>query len=112
MDKSYMEQLIVKLERERTVHGEKFGQNKAHDRCLERFDKLIDQLKAECPCETKLANGTDHTVKGDEFEKAEELKKHGAWLEEHHQPLKAQAVQNQARKIVAKQLNEIDGFDR
>ncbi|MBY0358250.1 MAG: hypothetical protein K2W82_09640 [Candidatus Obscuribacterales bacterium] len=111
MDRNYMEQLIGKLERERTIHGEKFGKNKAHDQCLERFDKLIDQLKAECPCETNIT-GTDHTVKGDEFEKAEALKKQGAWLEEHHQPVKAQAVQNQARKIVAKQLNEIDGFDR
>jgi hypothetical protein len=63
-----------------------------------------------------VATGTeskpDLTVRGDELEDAGKLQKVAEVLEDNHMDEQADAVKKHVRHIVAKELNELDGFDR
>ncbi|MBU6451657.1 MAG: hypothetical protein KGS72_07775 [Cyanobacteria bacterium REEB67] len=54
----------------------------------------------------------DLTVRGDELKDAGKLQKAAQVLEDNDMDEQADAVKKQVRQIVAKELNELDGFDR
>jgi hypothetical protein len=47
MDKIYLENLIKRIEEERSVHDKKFEGKTVHKDCLPRFDQTIARLYEE-----------------------------------------------------------------
>jgi len=52
VDKMYIQNIIERIENERTCHEEKFKGNAVHKNCLPRFDETLTRLRDEL---TKLA---------------------------------------------------------
>jgi hypothetical protein len=42
-----LRQAIQKIEQEREVHDQKFGNNPVHKDCLPRFEKVLDNLRSD-----------------------------------------------------------------
>jgi hypothetical protein len=47
MDRMMLRQAIQKIEQEREVHDQKFGNNPVHKDCLPRFEKVLDNLRSD-----------------------------------------------------------------
>ncbi len=47
MDRMYLKNILEQLEREKSVHGTKFGANAVHAKCLPNFDQAIEKLRKE-----------------------------------------------------------------
>jgi hypothetical protein len=47
MDRMMLRQAIQKIEQEREVHDQKFGNNPVHKECLPRFEKVLDNLRSD-----------------------------------------------------------------
>ena len=47
MDRMYLLTTMENLEREKSVHAEKFGNNSAHANCIPNFEQAIEKLAAE-----------------------------------------------------------------
>lgn len=90
MDKAYIAQARKRLQQERSLHGEKFGNHPGHKTCLERFDIALAKLQRE-------------------------LEPHAVVKNAEEQPslsVLPDGLANQSTAMVAKQLNQLDGFDR
>ena len=111
MDVIYIEQMIATLETKREEHCcGKHSHDKAEN-CLQRFSRLINGLREKLS-PTKPAAETMVTARGDELMKAGKLNEKAEVLEQEHNHQAAQIAKKKARKIVAKELNEMDGFPR
>lgn len=115
MDKSYLQQVLTKLERMKTVHDQEFADNQHHKDCQARIAKALDDL-----CEQEGSKGTgaprldfstSQSALPDAIEKAGQLGSAARRLEEKNDP-QAAPLRRESQKIVAKELNELDGFDR
>ena len=47
MDRMYLKNILEQLEREKSAHPTKFGDNPVHAKCLPNFDQAIDKLRKE-----------------------------------------------------------------
>ncbi len=47
MDKYYINEVIRRIEQEKSVHDDKFVGNPLHKDCLPRFDDVLDKLNQE-----------------------------------------------------------------
>jgi hypothetical protein len=47
MDRAFLKMTIENLERELSVHAQKFGNNPAHANCVPNFEQAIARLQAE-----------------------------------------------------------------
>ena len=45
MDRYYLNELIRRVEQEKSVHDSKFAGNACHANCLPRFDGVIEKLR-------------------------------------------------------------------
>jgi hypothetical protein len=112
MDKSYLKQVIAKLEKERAVHEEKFSDNPAHKDCQPRFDRVIENLKSDLgEEEPRLDFSVSQSALPDAIAPAKDIEAKAQKLEQIGSPA-AQPLHEKARQIVFKELNELDGFDR
>jgi GTPase involved in cell partitioning and DNA repair len=84
-----------------------------HVHRLEGLIVVIDESKTdvEAAQSTRHAQG-ELTARGDELEDAGKLLKVAKELETNHMDSEADCVKEHVRDLVAKQLNEFDGFDR
>jgi len=115
MDRYYLQDLISQLERERAEHGTKFAGNPVHINCLPRFDNTIEKLKGELAKLPTPGQGSEPgsiTARGDELHKAHELNEIAHSLKQQHEYCSAEALKKEVHTMVAKELNQIDGFDR
>jgi hypothetical protein len=111
MDVIYIEQMIATLETKRDQHCCEKHQKMAGDGCMARFSRMIDSLKEKLSIPKPTAQPVV-TARGDELKKAEKLNAKAEMLEQANDHEAAEQVKNKARKIVAKELNEMDGFPR
>jgi hypothetical protein len=111
MDVIYIEQMIATLETKRTEHCCEKHQKQAGGGCIERFSRMIDGLKEKLSIPKPTAEPVV-TARGDELQKAGKLSEKADKLEQANKHDAAEEVKNKARKIVAKELNEMDGFPR
>jgi hypothetical protein len=80
--------------------------------CLDELVIAVEETRAgEGAADCRWDTG-DLAVRGDELQGAERLNKVAQLLAEQHMNKKADLVKEHVRAIVAKQLNEFDGFDR
>jgi len=110
MDVIYIEQMITTLETKRNEHCcQKHAEH--GESCIKRFSRMIDNLKEKI---SQFSGGSKPVIsaRGDELKKAGKLNAKAKVLEEENDHLAAEKAQNQARKIVASELNEMDGFPR
>lgn len=108
MDIHHLKSLISQLEHERRMHDEKFAENPAHGDCMPRFDIALSKLREEVRAHGGEPDGQpEEFARGDELKPAEELKDQALALEEE-----AREIKEKASKIVATELNELDGFPR
>ena len=119
MDVIYIEQMIATLETKREQHccekhqeQKQEKQNRDHgDNCVARFSRMIDGLKQKLNLQKPTAEPMV-TARGDELKKAEKLNAKAEMLENANNHEAAVEAKIKARKIVAKELNEMDGFPR
>jgi|GEM_PF-4378854 len=90
----------VNTEKNTTVH------------CLEGLIVVVHEEKQLTPQTDGCASEGDVTVRGDELKEAAKLQHVAEKLEGEHMDQEAQIVKDHVRDMVAKQLNEFDGFDR
>jgi len=126
MEKVEIQSMISRLENDKAKHEEKFAGQPGHDTCLAKIAERVRDLEAQIKAKGATAgstnttcaekNGTqcegDLTVRGDELEKVEQLQQAAEELDCQNKEQQANAVKSQMRGMVAKQLNELDGFDR
>jgi len=79
---------------------------------LEGLAVVVDESKTSEESSEANAAAGDITVRGDELKEVEHLQKIVEVLETEHLDDHADLVKEHVRSIVAKQLNELDGFDR
>lgn len=106
MENQHLKSLIGQLEQEKRAHDEKFGGSSVHNDCLPRFETAINKLKEELAAHGGQTDQSE-VVRGDELKPAEELNHEAEKLEE-----RAKTIKGKAAKMVAKELNEMDGFPR
>jgi hypothetical protein len=114
MDKSYLQQVLRNLERMKAVHDQEFSGNEHHEGCQPRIEKAIEKLCAEVGQEEqapRLDFSVSQSALPDAIEKAGQLESAARKLEEENDP-QAAPLRRESQKIVAKELNELDGFDR
>jgi hypothetical protein len=111
MDVIYIEQMIATLETKRQEHCCEKHKKQSAGSCMERFSRMISGLKEKLSL-SKPAAEPMVTARGDELLKAEKLNHRAEVLEQEHDHEAAKLVKKKARKIVAKELNEMDGFPR
>lgn len=78
---------------------------------MARFARMIDSLKEKLSIPKPTAEPVV-TARGDELKKAEKLNAKAEQLEHAQDHEAAELAKKKARKIVAKELNEMDGFPR
>lgn len=110
MDRYYLQDMIAHIEQEEATHDAKFQGNEAHRNCLPRFDIVIAKLRGELDMLASIEAKV--TARGDELKPAQKLYALAADLESQAQREMATKFRNKARSMVAKELNELDGFDR
>jgi len=110
MDRYYLQDMIAHIEQEKATHAANFQGNAAHRNCLPRFNTVIAKLREEL--DTFTSTDVKVTARGDELKPAKKLYDLAADLEKQAQDEMAAKFRNEARSIVAKELNELDGFDR
>jgi hypothetical protein len=110
MDVIYIEQMIATLETKRDQHCCEKHVNAKGGNCLQRFSRMIEGLKEKLLLSKSTATPVV-TARGDELKKAEKLAAKAEVLEKQD-PVAAKQVKKKARKIVASELNEMDGFPR
>lgn len=110
MDVIYIEQMIATLETKRDQHCCEKHVNAKGGNCLQRFSRMIEGLKEKLLL-SKSTAAPVVTARGDELKKAEKLAAKAEVLEKQD-PVAAKQVKKKARKIVASELNEMDGFPR
>ncbi len=111
MDVIYIEQMIATLETKRDQHCCEKHLKQSKDGCMARFSRMIDGLKEKLSIAKPTAEPVV-TARGDELKKAEKLNAKAEKLEQANNHEAAEEVKNKARKIVARELNEMDGFPR
>ena len=111
MDVIYIEQMIATLETKRDQHCCEKHLKQSSGGCMARFSRMIDGLKEKLSLSKPTAEPVV-TARGDEFKKAEKLNAKAEKLEKQYDHEAAEEVKKKARKIVAKELNEMDGFPR
>lgn len=111
MDVLYIEQMIATLETKRDEHCCEKHKKQTGGTCLQRFSRMIDSLKDKLSLSSAPAEPVV-TARGDELKKAEKLNAKAEKLEQEHDIAAAKQVKKKARKIVASELNEMDGFPR
>ncbi len=125
MEKVEIQGLISRLENDKAKHEAKFSGQPQHDSCLAKIAERVRDLEAQIEPASATVSSTscvaktngsscegDLTVRGDEFEKVDQLQDTAEKLEGQNKEHEADAVKLQMRGMVAKQLNELDGFDR
>jgi hypothetical protein len=88
--------------------------NTDHTVHVHRLEGLVVVID-ESTTDVETAHGPAHgelTARGDELEDAGKLLKVAKELETKHMDAEADCVKEHVRDLVAKQLNEFDGFDR
>ena len=110
MDVIYIEQMIATLETKRDEHCCEKHVNAKGGNCLQRFSRMIEGLKEKLSLPKSTATPVV-TARGDELKKAEKLAAKAEVLK-NADPVAAKQVKKKARKIVANELNEMDGFPR
>jgi len=80
--------------------------------CLDGLIVVLHEEKPITPATEGCAEEGDLTVRGDELKEAAKLQHVAEKLEGEHMDQEAQIVKDHVRDMVAKQLNEFDGFDR
>jgi hypothetical protein len=109
MDNVYLQEFIVRVEHELEEHRRKrFARNGANptannDNCS---SSKLDDASSEA------GYAGEQTVRGDEFERAQELEKQAEKLESDGHQHEAEQSRISSRALVETQLNEFDGFDR
>jgi hypothetical protein len=86
-----------------------------HVHRLEGLVVIVDEGGEAAAAKVKdkaVAGEGEMTARGDELETAEKLQRVAEVLETKHLDDEANLVKEHVRDIVAKQLNEFDGFDR
>jgi len=84
-----------------------------HIYCLEGLAVVVDEGKTNDAEEERKPSADDAlTGRGDELDDVQKLQKVAEALETKHLDEQASIVKDHVRAIVAKQLNEFDGFDR
>jgi len=111
MDVIYIQQMIATLETKRDEHCCEKHMNNKSGSCLQRFSRMIEGLKEKLSLPKSSATPVV-TARGDELKKAEKLAAKAEVLEQAQDHLAAKQVKKKARKIVASELNEMDGFPR
>lgn len=111
MDVVYIEQMIATLETKRDEHCCEKHVNAKGGNCLQRFSRMIEGLKEKLLL-SKSTAAPVVTARGDELKKAEKLNAKAEVLEQANDHQAAKQVKKKARKIVASELNEMDGFPR
>ena len=111
MDVIYIEQMIATLETKREEHCCEKHLKQSGGTCMERFSRMITSLKEKLSL-SKPAAEPMITARGDELWEAEKLNHKAEILEQEHDHEAAKQVKKKARKVVAKELNEMDGFPR
>lgn len=113
MDVIYIEQMIATLETKRSEHCCEKHAKQSGGNCMERFSRMINGLKDKLSLSSSSKSSSEPvvTARGDELKKAEKLNAKAEELAEQNDP-QAKEVKKKARKIVAKELNEMDGFPR
>lgn len=111
MDVVYIEQMIATLETKRQEHCCEKHSKQSGGSCMERFSRMISGLKEKLSI-SKPPTEPMTTARGDELLKAEMLNHKAEKLEQAHDHEAAKQVKKKARKIVAKELNKMDGFPR
>lgn len=111
MDVVYIEQIIATLETKRDQHCCEKHLKQSGDGCMARFSRMIDGLKEKLSL-TKPTAEPVVTARGDELKKAEKLSATATKLEKQDEHEAAEEAKEKARNIVAKELNEMDGFPR
>ena len=111
MDVIYIEQMIATLETKRQEHCCEKHSKQSGGSCMERFSRMISGLKEKLSLSKPTAEPVI-TARGDELLKAEQLNHKAEKLEQANDHEAAKQVKKKARKIVAKELNEMDGFPR
>lgn len=110
MDVIYIEEMIATLETKRDQHCCEKHVNAKGGNCLQRFSRMIEGLKEKLLWSKSTATPVV-TARGDELKKVEKLAAKAEVLEKQD-PVAAKQVKKKARKIVASELNEMDGFPR
>jgi hypothetical protein len=126
MGDSEIQSKLSRLEQDKARYEEKLGVQPGHDKCLVKMTEKVKELESQL--EQNGGNATngaglpeaaaggqiegEATARGDEFEKVDKLQNAANELESKNKGKEAEAVKDQVRTIVAKELNELDGFDR
>lgn len=114
MDKLYAKQVLERLIAERSIHQDKFSGDPIHANCMPRFDKAIAGLEQEVG-ELQAARidfSVSETALPDAIAEALPLKHAADALALENQHEAAEVMYKRARDVVAKEMNELDGFDR
>lgn len=126
MGDSEIQSKISRLEQDKARHEEKLGGQPGHDKCLVKIAEKVKELEAQLEknstsCESAAGNPEsdcngkvegEATARGDEFEKVDKLQTAAIELESKNKGKEAEVVKDHMRTMVAKELNELDGFDR
>lgn len=112
MDKALAKQAIEKIEAEKAVHDIKFAGRPEHGNCLPRFDKVLANLYADLEPFPRVDSTTSMGALPDALESAVALEKIAVELTAQQDTEGAAAVKLEVEKIVSKELNDLDGFDR
>ena len=112
MDKAVAKQAIERIEAEKAIHDSKFAGRAEHSNCLPRFDKVLANLYKDIEPFPRDDSTTSVGALPDAIESAMELKSIAKELAATQPPEAANLLEEAARKVVSKELNELDGFDR
>jgi len=116
MGKAEIQGLVSKLENEKAAHEQQCGGQPRHDSQLAKIAVTVRDLEAEMidnnDNDTVRSTSGVTTARGDEFAKIDQLQNAAEELEGQNKVQEAKAVKSQMRVMVAKELNELDGFDR
>ena len=103
--------LITRLEVAAAKHENAHGGEPDHVECTAKYERAIGQLQQALQDEAVFENGAV-TARGDELERAQQLELMVASLEANDRYGDAEVLKEKVVAAVAKQLNELDGFDR
>ncbi|MBN9396091.1 MAG: hypothetical protein J0H83_12660 [Candidatus Melainabacteria bacterium] len=106
-----IQKLITRLEVAAAKHENAHGGEPDHIECAAKYERAIGQLQQALQDEAMFENGTV-TARGDELERAQQLELMVASLEASDRYGDAEVLKEKVVAAVAKQLNELDGFDR
>lgn len=112
MDKAVAKHAIERIEAEKAIHGTKFAGRAEHANCPERFDKVLAKLYADMESAPRVDSTNSLGALPDAIASAKQMEEVADALAKDNKKDAAAHLKREAEKVVFKELNEMDGFDR